>query len=165
MATTSLLTVDQYLKGHFEELEPEFVHGELIERSMPNLTHGRLQHLLSVLLHGAGYCVSEVRMLVAEDIVRIPDLAVFRSPPRDRVPASPPFLVVEIVSPDDRHEELLLKLDQYREWGVDHIWIVQPELRKLHIYDSQGLTQVSQFELPEANIHIDADQLFAEAGR
>ena len=81
------------------------------------------------------------------------------------MPASPPLLVVEIVSPDDRHEELLRKLDQYREWGVEHIRVVQPELRKLHVYDARGLTEVSQFELAEAGVRIAAEQLFAEADR
>ncbi len=165
MATTSLLTADQYLKTHFEGPEPEFVHGELIERSMPNLTHGRLQHLLSVHLHGAGFCVSEVRMRLASDLIRIPDVAVFHDAPPESVPSSPPFVVVEIVSPDDRHEELLLKLDQCRDWGVEHIWIVQPELKKLHSYDARGLTEVRRFELAAAKIAIDAEQLFAEAAR
>lgn len=163
MAATTLLTVDQYLKMHFEDTEPEFVRGELIERSMPNLMHGRLRHLLSVYLHGAGFCASEVRMLLASDVVRIPDLALFHSRPQEPVPVMPPFLVVEITSPDDRHEELLRKLDQYRDWGVEHIWIVQPELKKLHIYDARGLTEVSRFEL--ADLRIGSDELFAEASR
>jgi Uma2 family endonuclease len=165
MATTALLTVDQYLKMHFEDLEPEFVRGELIERSMPTSIHAWLTHLLSMRLHGAGFCLIGVRCQLASDVIRIPDLAVFRSFPQERVPASPPLLVVEIVSPDDRHEELLRKLDQYREWGVEHIRVVQPELRKLHVYDARGLTEVSQFELAEAGVRIAAEQLFAEADR
>jgi Uma2 family endonuclease len=160
MATTSFLTVDQYLKMHFEDREPEFVRGELIERSMPTSMHAWLTHLLSMRLHGAGFCLIGVRCCLAEDVIRIPDLALFdRFPPR--VPVSPPMLVIEITSPDDRLEEMLLKLDQYLEWGVEHIWVVQPELKKFHVYDVRGLTEVRQFEL--ADLRIDRDQLFAEA--
>jgi Uma2 family endonuclease len=161
MATTTQLTVDQYLKMHFEDLEPEFVHGDLIERAMPTSIHAWLTHLLSMRLHGAGFCLVGVRCQLAEDVIRIPDLAVFSTFPK-RVPASPPSIVVEITSPDDRHEELLRKLDQYRAWGVEHIWVVTPELKKLHVYDSRGLTEMSQFELTDANIRIAADELFAE---
>jgi Uma2 family endonuclease len=161
MATTSLLTVDQYLKMHFEDREPEFARGQLIERSMPTFLHGRLQHLLSVYLHGAGLCASEVRMRLASDVIRIPDLAVFHGVPQERVPATAPFLVVEITSPDDRWEEMLRKLDEYRDWGVEHIWVVEPEMKKFHVYDSRGLSEVRQFEL--ADLRITADALFAEA--
>lgn len=163
MATTSLLTADQYLKQHFEALEPEFVHGELIERSMPTSIHAWLTHLLSMRLHGAGFCLVGVRCRLSDDVIRIPDLAIFSSFPSERVPSSPPLVAIEIVSPDDRHEELLRKLDQYRDWGVQHIWIVQPELKKLHVYDARGLTEVRQFELADRGIQIAADQLFAEA--
>jgi hypothetical protein len=57
MGTTTLLTADQYLKMHFENLEPEFVHGELVERTIPNSIHAWLTHLLSMRVHGAGFCL------------------------------------------------------------------------------------------------------------
>jgi Uma2 family endonuclease len=160
MATTTLPTVDQYVNAHFDQPEPEFVHGELIQRSMPTAIHAWLAHLLSMRLHAAGFCLVTVRLRIAEDVIRIPDLAVFREFPRDRAPARPPLIVVEIVSPDDRHGELLRKLSEYCEWGVAHIWVVEPELEKLFVYDSRGLWEVKQFE--SANLRIAAEELFAE---
>jgi Uma2 family endonuclease len=158
---TTQLTADRYFKMHFEDLEPEFVRGELIERAMPTFMHAWLTHLLSMRLHGAGFCLIAVRCQLAADVIRIPDLAVFAAFP-ERVPESPPFVVVEIASPDDRLEELLRKLDQYCTWGVQNIWLVEPELKKLYSYDSRGLTEVLQFELPELNIRVTAGELFVE---
>ena len=39
----------------------------------------------------------------------------------ETVPASPPLLIVEISSPDDRLDAMLQKLEEYRVWGVQHI--------------------------------------------
>jgi Uma2 family endonuclease len=164
MATTTQLTADKYLKMHFEDLEPEFVHGDLIERSMPTLIHGWLQVLLAIRLRAAGFPVVAVRMRLAADVIRIPDVALFTgSLPSEQVPTQPPLVVIEIASPDDRHIEVLRKLEEYRVWGVKHIWTIQPELKRFHAYESGSLREVDQFELPELNIRIDADELFAEA--
>jgi Putative restriction endonuclease len=46
MATKSQITAEQYLDMTFEH-DAEFVHGELVERSMPDYIHGKLQFLLA----------------------------------------------------------------------------------------------------------------------
>jgi Uma2 family endonuclease len=164
MASTALLTVEQYFNARFEGLEPEFVHGELVERFMPTLMHGWLQSLLIIRLRIAGFPVTAVRMRLAPDIIRIPDIALYTgSLPEDQVPAQPPLAVVEITSPDDRHTEVLRKLEEYREWRVQHIWVVEPELKQFHVYDSRGLVQVNEFELPALGFRVTAEELFREA--
>jgi Uma2 family endonuclease len=165
MATSALLTAEQYLAMHFGEREPEFVHGELRERPMPTWTHGRLQFLLCLRLNQIGFACVEVRMRLANDLIRIPDVAVFvGAPPAEEVPTSPPFVVVEVTSPDDRHQDLLEKLEEYRAWGVPHVWVVEPKLKKFYVYTSAGLAQLSQFELSEFGFRVTAAELFAEAG-
>ena len=158
------ISESDYFKMHFEDLEPEFVLGELIERPMPTLIHGWLQVLLGIRLRVAGFPVVAVRMRLAAGVIRIPDVALFMgSLPSEQVPTRPPFVVIEITSPDDRYREVLRKLEDYRIWGVQHIWVIQPELRKFHVYESGTLREVGQFELPDSNIRIDANELFAEA--
>lgn len=157
------ISESEYFKMRFEDLEPEFVHGELIERSMPTSIHAWLTHLLSMRLHGAGFCLVGVRCQAARDVIRIPDIAVFQSFPQERLPTSPPFLVLEIISPDDRFYDVMRKLGEYWAWGVGHVWIVEPDIQRFHVYDSGSLLEVKQFELPALNIRIDAKELFAEA--
>jgi len=164
MASNALISAEQYLKEHLSiEHPPEFVRGELIQRSMPKWLHARLQVLLGARLRAVGLAATELHLRLSEDTIRIADIALFLDPPREEIPASPPFVVVEIVSPDDSHEELLRKLIEYRAWGVQHIWVVEPSLRTFHKYEDGGLIRVEAFELPELNFFVDVQDLFAEA--
>ena len=159
MATDILVTPEQYLASHFDR-EPEFVHGEIVERPLPTRIHGRTQQRLGVLLDRVGYCCTDVRVQLTEDLYRIPDVMVFEgNGPLEQVPTSPPMLIVEISSPDDKFHELLKKCEQYRVWGVANIWLVEPELKKFHVY-AGGLKVVSQFEFPSHNLTITPADLF-----
>lgn len=161
MATRALITAEQYLSMRFER-EPELVHGELAEKTLPNKSHGRIQQRLAVLLDGAGYCCTEVRMRLAEDLYRIPDVALFQNgDPGEEIPSSPPLIVVEITSPDDRLHDILQKLAEYEQWGIRYVWLIEPELKKCHVYRNGSLTPVSQFELPEIPFSLETSKLFA----
>lgn len=152
---------------HFGEREPEFVHGELADRTLPQFAHAEAQAILVGLfrhlrpahpVHG----VTELRVRLANDVYRIPDVVLFAgSRPAEAVPSTPPLVVVEITSPDDRHQDLLQKLEEYRVWGVPNIWVVEPELKKFHVYSTAGLARVNQFELPEFGFRVSAADLFA----
>jgi Uma2 family endonuclease len=75
------------------------------------------------------------------DRVRGADLA-FVS--RERSPVRPakgfltiaPDLVVEIMSPDDRWQEVRQKLAEYFAIGVRSVWVVEPERRAVLVYRS-----------------------------
>jgi Uma2 family endonuclease len=53
----------------------------------------------------------------------------------------PPDLAVEVVSPNDSVPELNLKIEEYLRAGVKLVWVVDPEIRTLDIYRSDGTTQ------------------------
>jgi Uma2 family endonuclease len=153
MATKTQITAEQYLSTPYE-WEPEFVGGEIVERPLPTKRHSKIRQRLSVLLDSVGCCYPELRIRVAQDRYRIPDLCVFNEEPEDEVPATPPLLVIEILSPDDRHHELMEKLEEYRAWGVANIWIVDPELKKFYVYD-RGLIEKDRLELRDLGFSIE----------
>jgi Uma2 family endonuclease len=158
MASKTLLTPEQYLAMHFDR-EPEYVHGELVEKPLPNFSHGKLQTRLGILLDHVGTGCVAVRMRLAEDLYRLPDFALFLKEPDSHVPHIAPLIAVEIQSPDDRIGDIEQKLEEYRVWGVKYIWFVEPEFKKLYTYD-RGLMNVAHFELPEFGITITPGQLF-----
>lgn len=73
------------------------------------------------------------------DTVRATDAAFIR---KDRVPKQYPKaylrvipdLVVEVVSPDDRHCEVIDKVRQWLEAGSRMVWVVDPPSRTVHVY-------------------------------
>jgi Uma2 family endonuclease len=74
---------------------------------------------------------SKLAMSVEEYLRMIPDVAVFRNRvPPGRYPSTPPLIAIEIVSPEDRHSDVLEKLSEYETWGVKHIWLVDPRVER-----------------------------------
>jgi Uma2 family endonuclease len=55
-----------------------------------------------------------------------------------------PELVVEIMSPDDRWQAMREKLADYFSIGVERVWVVEPQSRKVLVYSST--TQVAELD-------------------
>jgi Uma2 family endonuclease len=153
----------EYLSTSFENPDREYVRGEIVERGTPDYSHGRMQVELGFRFvelrdsHHLFACFS-TRMRLASDLFRIPDVAVFtRTEPDEDFPSSPPLLVIEIVSADDRYSEVLEKLAEYREWGVPHIWVVDPYRRTLATYDAGALLPASSLKLPGYPVEVSSN--------
>ena len=101
-------------------------------------------------------------MRLAEDLIRIADVAAYRETPKEEIPTTPPLITAEITAPGDLHETLLQKLGDYRNWGVPNIWVVEPGIQQLHIFEARGLIRVDEFVLPEFDFRLSAEELFAE---
>jgi len=69
-------------------------------------------------------------------------------------------VAIEILSPDDRYSKLMQKFEEYSAWGVRHIWLVDPESRKLHVYTDGTLSEVFALTIPEFDMQFTAAQIF-----
>ncbi len=144
MSTRTLMTVEEYLQTSFEDGDYEFVDGEIVEKNMGELAHGlvqkRLIKLFAPLERVLGLqVVPEIRIRVSSSRYRVPDIGVWL--PGDigtRIPTVPPFLVVEILSPDDRMARMKRKVEEYLSIGVEWIWLVDPEGRKAICYSQRN---------------------------
>jgi Uma2 family endonuclease len=167
MATKAQITAEQYLDMTFE-YEAEYVRGEIVKRSMPDLSHGRIQFLIAQALVPISrshplYPCFEVRMRVAPDVYRLPDAAVFAGElPKEGVPSTPPLVVIEILSKDDRYYDLMEKLEEYRVWGVPNIWVVDPMAKRFSIYADFGVQNVSTFALSDYPFELTPAALFSD---
>lgn len=165
MTAKVLLSPEEYLAMRFDR-EPEYVRGELIERPMPDSYHAFIQGLL-ILMLGPLYTSHrlqirpENRCQVAPDVYRLPDVALFRPDPFEVVPTSPPLMVAEVVSRTDSQVELIQKLRDYAAWGVPHIWIVNPWVRRLAVWREDSEISVDALRLPEYGFELRPEQLFA----
>ena len=54
--------------------------------------------------------------------------------PEEQVFRTPPFLAIEILSKDDRASELQEKLDDYRDFRIPFVWIIDPRTKRGYTY-------------------------------
>ena len=95
-------------------------------------------------------------------LVRIPDISIYEGEqPTSNPTITPPLIAFEIISRDDRYSDVLQKLEDYRQSGVVHIWVVDPWTAKLQAYSHAGLQTVEAFEIPNTDIRITLDSLLA----
>ncbi len=165
MGTKTLMSVDEYLRTTFDGADREYLDGEVVERNMGNKSHGRIQGRLIRLLGSYEertglYVIPEVRYRVQETRYRIPDVAVFEGEPEGEFPSIPPLVTVEIFSPDDRIGYIIPKLEEYRHWGVKHVWAIDPENHKLFTYGESGLHEVTELRLPSYEIVLTKADIF-----
>ena len=66
---------------------------------------------------------------------------------------TPPLLVAEVLSLDDRLTAVRQKLEEHKAWGVPHVWLVEPHLKRLYICD-KGLMEVASLQIPEFGIEL-----------
>jgi Uma2 family endonuclease len=168
MSTKTLMSVDEYLHTSFDGADREYLDGEVVERNMGNDAHSAVQveliYCFRLQQDRTGLHVrSELRHQVKENRFRIPDVAVFEGMPPASVPATPPLVAIEILSPDDRIGYIVPKLEEYRQWGVRHIWIADPDDRKLFTYGDTGLHEVKELCLPEYEITLTHAIIFGAA--
>ena len=52
------------------------------------------------------------------------------------------FLVMEILSEDDRMSRMLEKLEEYDQKGICHIWVIDPRLQKVSVYTGGTLNEI-----------------------
>ncbi len=166
VSTKTQIRAEDYLRMTFEH-DAEFVHGDIVERSMPDNTHSKIQLLL--LLRFAGlmqtcglYPRPELRVRLAPDVYRIPDVCLFIGEPTQLVPDTPPLVAVEILAKDDRYSEVIQKLEEYRIWGVRNIWVIDPIGKRLAVYNEMGPQNVSSLSLPEYSFQLTPAELFSD---
>ena len=164
MGTKTAISVDEYLHTSFPDLDCEYRDGEIVERTLPDYLHGQTQLLLGAFFAALRkklnlYICSETRMKLRAGLYRIPDVAVFWPSRPDAVPDTPPLIAIEILSSDDRMTAVRDKLQEYRAWGVGHVWLVDPHSQRLYTCDT-GLTEVQSLVIPELGIELTPDQIF-----
>ncbi len=151
-------SVEEYLHTSFQDLDREYRDGELIERSLPDYLHGKTQLLLAAFFAALRKRLSifpctETRMRIRSRRYVIPDLAVFWPDEPSGVPETPPLVAIEILSLDDRLTEVRDKLEEYKAWGVAHVWLVDPHSRRMYICEA-GLLETRSFEIPELGVEV-----------
>jgi Uma2 family endonuclease len=166
-AKSTTVSLEEYLRTSYPNPDPEYVDGEIVERSMPTFLHGEVQALLCALFLALRktlplFVSSEARLRIRPTLIRIADVCVYHPErPGEAHPSVPPLVVIEILSDDDRMSEVRANLEEYRSWGAKHVWLIDPESRRFYTCSEAGLAEVGSLEVPELNFRLTASDLFS----
>jgi hypothetical protein len=58
-----------------------------------------------------------------------------------------------------RMSEVMEKLQENKDWGVVHVWLVDPQHKELYEFGN-GLREVSSFQIPEVALDLPASEIF-----
>jgi Uma2 family endonuclease len=147
MATKTLITCEDYAALQEPEgMRYELSEGELIVTPSASSLHNELRDYLNAQLRAVvdrrrlGWVTSETDIRLIGETVRRPDVAFIRAGrlrgiDLDKVPLPVvPDLVIEIVSKNDRADDLLLKVSQYVAAGAKAVWLLYPNTRLAYRY-------------------------------
>jgi Uma2 family endonuclease len=164
MATGELLSVREYLSTSYRP-DRDYVDGLLVERNLGERDHSRLQMAVSAYLHNRrkefGISVfPEQRVQVSPTRFRVPDVCVVKGQPTEQIFRTPPFICIEILSPDDRLSEMQERVQDYLKFGVPYIWILDPATRKAYRSTLGSLTEISELRTEDPEIAVPLQALF-----
>src|SRR5256885_723484 len=144
MGVGTLISEEEYLHTSYQP-DCGFEDGVLIERNLGTKDHSRLQGALIAYFYARRkswniHVFPELRIRIRAGKYLIPDICVVSGPePPDQVFQTPPLIVIEILSPEDRTIRVNQKVKQWRECGVPYVWVIDPETCESELHDRRGV--------------------------
>lgn len=139
----------------------ELVNGELYYLAAPSRIHQRLvmeitYALTSYIKSRKGSCEVypapfAVKLSEEDNIIVQPDISVICDKKKldDRGCNGGPDLVIEILSPTNKNRDCIEKLKLYSEYEVKEYWIIDPDTKKVIVYqleDNSGIPNIFGFD-------------------
>ena len=133
-----------------EEFHVELIDGVFYDMCAPTVTHQMIasfihNKLFNHISRKKGLCLTftapiGVQLDCDDKTVMIPDVIIVcdRSKVIRRFIYGAPDFVLEILSPSTRRRDLSLKLHKYLNAGVREYWIIDPDKKKVMVYDLEG---------------------------
>jgi Uma2 family endonuclease len=158
MPVTEQITVEEYLSTDYSP-DCDFVDGVLEERNVGEKDHSKLQIALGAWFHNRRKALgitafSEQRVQVSPTRYRLPDLCVTIGEPDEQIFTTPPFLCIEILSPEDQMGRVLARIADYLNFGVPYVWVIDPRKRKATVYTATDSNSPEDGTLRTANPDI-----------
>jgi len=164
MKTAAPISVDEYLRTTYDP-DCDYVDGEVIERNVGERSHGELQFELARLfrvthrLDWHTHAFIEQRIQVSQTRFRIPDVCVYvGEKPKEQVLRTPPFICIEILSPEDRVARIQERIDDYLAFGVSYVWVINANNHRAWVHTSDGSREakdgILRTENPELTVNL-----------
>lgn len=165
MSTLALVPLGDYL-GRTTDPDCEYLEGRLMERNAGEISHSDAQSRTCafVLYRVRGFWAGvEIRVQIRSDRFRVPDVVVVRSGrPSGRIITVPPEVAVEVISPEDRASDVQDKIDDYLQFGIQAVWLIDPERQRAWIHTKDGSREASDRVLrnPAGDLEVPLSAVF-----
>jgi Uma2 family endonuclease len=156
MGAATLVSLEEYLSTSYEP-DCDYVDGELEDRNVGKKSHAKAQSKLDRVLgirYPSLFVVVEQRIRVSATRYRVPDICAMLAEPDEEVFTQPPFLCIEILSPEDRASRIQRKIADYLKFGVRYIWVIDPHARGAFIHSATGMHAVEDGVLRTSDPNI-----------
>ncbi len=168
MSTATKVSLEEYLSTTYRP-DCDYIDGEVVERTVGEKNHARLQGKIYVALHQLEkslgiWAAPELRVQVSSFRFRVPDIVVVHGPePAEDYLTIPPFLCIEVLSEGDTLHNIQDRIDDYVKMGVPNIWVIDPTYRSAWISHDGSLEPVRDGVLRTSNpdIALTLAELFA----
>jgi Uma2 family endonuclease len=135
MSTAALVSLQEYLTTTYHP-DCDYVDGVLVERNVGQRDHSELQGEVFTFFRSRRQelrlaAFVEQRIGVSTRRFRIPDICVVPLPrPDEQIFSEPPYICIEILSPEDTFPRLQERFDDYLSMGVANIWVLDPASKR-----------------------------------
>ena len=159
MGTGTLVSVQDYLSTSYRP-DRDYIDGILIHRNVGQKDHSKLQGEIYAWFRERRRALRlaafpEQRIQVAPRRYRIPDVCVVNLPePDDQIFTSPPYICIEVLSPDDTFPALQDRFDDYLAMGVPNIWVLDPATQRAWRITVDGHLEVLDGQLKTVDGHV-----------
>jgi len=170
MASGILVSVSEYLKNSYRP-ECDYVDGRIEERNVGEHDHAALQAALIIWFgqHQQEWNIEvlpEQRMQISPTRFRVPDVClVSLSQPVEQVLTKPPIACIEILSPEDTLRRMQERIADYRQFGVENIWILDPATQRGYNCQPGGWLDATEFRIAGTAIHLVLPDVFSRMRR
>jgi Uma2 family endonuclease len=155
MVTTKLMTAEDLYRMEDDGWRHELIRGELIQIPPASTLHSLVAAWIVTVLnmhvrpHGIGIVTGADGGYILSrnpDVVVAPDAAFVRA---DRLPEEfptylelAPDLVVEVVSPSDRMNDVTETVKLYLDAGTQLVWVVQPRFQTVTVHYPDRMAKI-----------------------
>lgn len=132
MATAVHIPVSEYLATTYHP-DCDYIDGEYEARNVGEDWHAAVQKAIAAIFFVNRKIwklrsLTEQRVQVASTRFRIPDVCVVSADtPFIGVLREAPLLCVEVLSPEDRFQRVIVRVQEFQRMGVPNIWIIDPK--------------------------------------
>lgn len=152
MAAGTLISVEEYLKSSYSP-DRDYVDGMVEERNLGERDHSDVQSNLVTFFRARRRetgitAFAEWRFQVKSTRFRVPDVIVTRGSPDEQILTTPPLLCIEILSPEDTVVRTNARVQEYLDFGVPVVWIVDPVGRSILIYRRDSVEKATGDSIP-----------------